>query len=115
MRIVFAVLYLLGVTASAQQLENDRFQLRFSDFGLSSLKHTHDVYDTDYVLSGRAVGDVLVRYKTAGPAWKQVDTATAGAEEPSGHGKRYSYKIGRSIPTIATASKTNSSTGPWGT
>jgi len=117
LRIVFAVLYFLflGITASAQQLENDRFQLRFSDSGLSSLKHTHDVYDTDYVLSGRAVGDVLVRYKVAGQAWKQVDSATAGAENPSGHGMRYSYKIGRAIPTIATASKTNSSTGPWGT
>ena len=94
MRIVFAVLvYFLGMTASAGQLENDRFQLTFSGSGLSSLKHTHDVYDTDYVLSGRAVGDVLVRYKTAGQAWKQVDSATADAGRPSGHGMTYTYRI----------------------
>ena len=105
----------VGISVSAQQLENDRFQLKFSSSGLSSLKHTRDVYDTDYVLPGRALGDVVVRYRTAGQAWKQADSATAGAATPSSQGTAYTYQIGRAIPTVATASKTSSSIGPWGT
>jgi len=105
----------LCFSASAQQFENEGFQLRFSRSGLSSLKHTNDVYDTDYVLPGRALGDVVVRYKTAGQAWQQVDSATAGTAGPFNPAPAYTYKIGRAIPTIATTSKTNSSIGPWGT
>lgn len=95
----------------AQQLANDEFQLQFSANGLNSLKHLSDVYDTDYILGGRALGDVLVRYRTVGGAWQQVDSATGASQNVS----EVQYQIGRAIPTTATASKANSSIGPWGT
>jgi hypothetical protein len=42
-----------------QNLSNNEFKLGFSQFGVASLKHTRDVYDTDYILAGRSLGDVL--------------------------------------------------------
>ena len=110
-RLILSFFLLSSGLACAQQLANDQFQLQLSATGLSSLKHTKDVYDTDYILGGRALGDVVVRYRTAGAAWQQVDSATGAAPSPSG----IQYNIGRAIPTIATASKSNSSIGPWGT
>ncbi len=102
------------VFASAQQLSNDQFQLEFSGAGLSSLKHTQDVFDTDYILAGRALGDVVLRYRTAhGGPWKQVESATSASK--SGSAAEVTYEVGRAIPTIATTSKANSSVGPWGT
>lgn len=102
----------LAVTAFAQSTENADFRLQFSSAGLSSLKHPHDAFDTDYILAGRALGDVLVRYRTAGEEWKEVSSATGAAQDSTG---RTTYQVGRAVPTIATESRSNSSIGPWGT
>jgi hypothetical protein len=110
-KLILSLFLLSSGVACAQQLANDQFQLQFSSAGLSSLKHTKDVYDTDYILGGRALGDVVVRYRTGTGTWQQVDSATA----PSHDGSEVHYNIGRAIPTLATSSKTNSSVGPWGT
>jgi hypothetical protein len=109
--LLFALLAFDNVAAFAQQISNDSFQLQFSSVGLKTLKHTHDAFDTNYILAGRALGGVFVRYRTPGGAWQEVASATAG----SGSNHSFSYKIGRAIPTIATASRSNSSIGPWGT
>ena len=104
------LLFLCSALTFGQQITNDQFQLQVSNAGLSGLKHTKDVYDTEYILGGRALGDVLVRYRSGVGSWQQVDSATAATENPAG----IEYQIGRAIPTMATASKANSSIGPWG-
>ncbi len=109
--LLFALLAFENVAASAQQIANDSFQLGFSSIGLKALKHTHDTYDTNYILAGRALGDVFVRYRTPGGSWQEVASATAGTENQ----ESFNYTIGRAIPTIATTSRTTSSIGPWGT
>ena len=113
-KIMFTFFFLYSALACAQQLANDQFQLQFSSKGLSSLKHTKDVFDTDYILAGRALGDVVVRYRTThdGP-WKQVESATSASK--NNPAAEVTYNVGRAIPTVATTSKANSSVGPWGT
>jgi Family of unknown function (DUF5695) len=95
----------------AQQIENQSFQLQFSSVGLKTLKRSHDSFDTNYILAGRALGDVFVRYHTQGSPWQEVSSATAGALS----NQSFTYTIGHAVPTIATSSHTNSSIGPWGT
>src|SRR5690348_3984973 len=106
------LIFLQALPVSAQQLANNEFQLQFSGSGLSSLKHTQDVFDTDYILAGRDLGDVYIRYRTPGNVWQEVTSAT-GASQTSASDMK--YQIGRAIPTIATESRSNSSIGPWGT
>jgi len=61
-RLIF-VLPLLSVFAACQQLENGQFQIALSPAGITSLKHVQDIFDTDYILGGRSLGDVLIRYR----------------------------------------------------
>ncbi len=113
--IIFSLVFICSqiLLVSAQQLSNEQFQLQFSGTGLSSLKHTQDVFDTDYILAGRALGEAVVRYRAAGEPWKQVESATGASKSASD--AEVTYGIGRAIPTIATTSKANSFVGPWGT
>lgn len=99
------------VVVFAQQVHNESFQLQFSSVGLKTLKRTHDAFDTNYILAGRALGDVFVRYRTHAGSWEEISSATAGAQSNQG----FTYSVGRAVPTIATSSRTNSSIGPWGT
>ncbi len=108
-----ALFCFLILSASAQQFGNDQFELQVSGSGLSSLKHTRDVFDTDYILAGRTLGDVVVRYRAPGGVWKNVDSGTGALKSTSG--SEVTYQIGRAIPTIATESQSNTSIGPWGT
>src|SRR4029077_57662 len=70
-------------------------------------------FDTDYILAGRALGDVVIRYRAPGDEWKQVESANSLSRGSSD--SEFVYKIGHAIPTIATESRINSSIGPWGT
>jgi hypothetical protein len=100
------------ILAFGQHLDSDQFKLTFSMAGVSSFKRAQDVFDTDYILAGRTLGDVLVRYRAPHEEWKEVSSGTAVSRSRSGNG--VTYQIGRAIPTIATASRANSSIGPWG-
>jgi hypothetical protein len=101
--------FLLAVAAAAialpaQPLANDSFQILTSPTGLTSLKRVHDAYDTDYIAGGRALGNVLVRYKLpAETSWQTALYPTGRSQS----GQSVSYRIGRAIPTIATSSKTS--------
>jgi hypothetical protein len=113
LRLLLPLVLLLSesVVVLAQQIRNESFQLQFSSAGLKTLKRTHDSFDTNYILAGRALGDVFVRYRTKGGSWEEVSSATAGVASTQG----FTYSVGRAVPTIATSSRTNSSIGPWGT
>lgn len=100
-----------GILALSQQLDNDQFKIGFSATGLTSLKHPQDAFDTDYILGGRSLGDVLVRYRAPAESWKEISSGTSVSQRSPG---KVTYEIGRAVPTIATASRANSSIGPWG-
>jgi Family of unknown function (DUF5695)/F5/8 type C domain len=101
-----------SILAFSQQLENNQFKIGFSPAGVTSLKRAEDVFDTDYILGGKSLGGVLVRYRATGEAWKEISSGTSASQRsPS----EITYEIGRAVPTIATASRANSSVGPWQT
>lgn len=95
-----------------QEFSNNEFKVGLSQFGVASLKHTRDVYDTDYILAGRSLGDVFLRYRSPGQDWKEAVSAGSPQNASS---TNVSYSIGRIVPTVATSSRTMSSIGPWGT
>ncbi|HLJ40859.1 MAG TPA: hypothetical protein VKT50_05175, partial [Candidatus Acidoferrales bacterium] len=109
----FALLVVaLGISPAAlaqQSVENSQFQVRFSTSGVTSLKHVHDKYDTDYIASGEALGDVVIRYRTPGDHdWKQASAARIDDNHSAGSSAA-TYIIGTAIPTIATSSRASAS------
>ncbi|MGA8437230.1 MAG: DUF5695 domain-containing protein, partial [Candidatus Sulfotelmatobacter sp.] len=111
-RFILIIICSHGLIALSQQLENDQFKITFSPNGLTSLKRVQDVFDTDYILGGRSLGDVVMRYRAPGEAWKEISSGTSVSKRSPGE---VTYEIGRVVPTIATASRANSSIGPWQT
>ena len=80
--LLLAVLCMQAVFSAGQQISNDQFNLTYSQAGLSSVKHTSDTYNTDYIAPGRSLGDVLVRYRAAGDGgWHEASSATAPIPE----------------------------------
>jgi len=113
LRRLFLVISCLGSTlALSQQLENGQFKVAFTSTGISSLKRVQDVFDTEYILGGRSLGEALVRYRAVGGPWKEVSSGTAASQRSPGE---LAYQIGRAVPTVATESHATSSIGPWGT
>ena len=107
MRALILALYLgVGLQAAgvaAQTLANQQFDIRYSSAGLTSLKHFQDVYDTDYVASGRALGDVLIRYRKSGETeWRLAQAA----HDPQAEGQRVSFSIGIETITGLAATET---------
>ena len=84
-----------SILTFGQQLNGDQFKLTFSTAGLSSFKRAQDVFDTDYILAGRTLGDVLVRYRTPGEAWQEVSSGTALSRSTSGD--EVTYQIGTQL------------------
>jgi len=70
-------------TASAQDLANGAFRIRYDATGITSLKRTADVADTDYVASGASLGPLVVRYRSSAHGdWQELrDLAAAGASD----------------------------------
>src|SRR5580700_4811559 len=70
--------------AFAQSLNNAEFQLDYSSSGVTSLKHVHDKYDTDYIARGRSLGDLLIRYRFRGEKdWKKASGAVLDPSDPA--------------------------------
>ena len=105
------VLVCTAAVLQGQTLISRQFQLACSPTGLTSLKHLHDAFDTDYILPGRSAGDLVLRYRTAGSTdWRRVSQAAVDASASSG--SRVSLRVGNAVPTIATESRTSSSVVP---
>jgi hypothetical protein len=105
------VLFCTAVIVQGQTLNNQQFQLTCSPAGLTSLKHVQDVFDTDYILPGRSIGDLMLRYRTvASTDWTRVSQATVNAAGCAG--SRVSLRVGNAVPTIATESRISSSVVP---
>lgn len=100
-----------SILTFGQQIKNGNFQIAFSSAGVTSLKRSQDAFDTDYILGGRSLGDVLVRYRSPDQPWKEITSATTSSQSSP---DELTYQIGRAMPTIATQSRALSSIGPWG-
>ena len=55
---------LFAPPARAQDPSDRAFQLKYDGTGITSLRRTSDVADTDYIATGGALGGLLVRYRT---------------------------------------------------
>ena len=84
--------------AGAQDLSNRAFQLKYDGTGITSLRRTSDVADTDYIATGGALGGLLVRYRTTAHGdWKDIrQPILQGADASS-----IRYVIGTAQPGLA--------------
>jgi hypothetical protein len=65
--------------AAADDLANRAFQLKYDASGITSLKRTGDVADTDYIAANGALGRLIVRYRTSPHSdWKEFRDLLAG-------------------------------------
>lgn len=108
----FAVLS-FAPSIAAQSLQDTQFQLVYSPSGITSLKHVHDKYDTDYIADGYTVGDVLVRYRALGEKdWRKASAAVLNTSAPA-NPQGVSFTIGQLVPTLASLARPSASTrGP---
>ncbi len=105
----FLVLFLFLAGACAQTLNDAQFQISYGPAGITSLQHTQDSYPTEYLAPGRALGDLVIRYRAAAEtAWKEI--GAAGQVAPGSP----SFVIGTPVPTIATRARATSSATPAG-
>jgi hypothetical protein len=94
------VLLLAGAVApaAAQDLSSRTFQLKYDSGGITSLRRTADVADTDYIAAGGALGGLLVRYRTSAHGdWKEL-------RQPilvEGGGSSVRYVLGTLPPGLA--------------
>ena len=59
--------------AAADDLSSRAFQLKYDASGITSLKRTGDVADTDYIAANAALGRLIVRYRTSAHGdWKEL-------------------------------------------
>ncbi len=91
-----------------------QFEVKLDAGAITSLRRSNDRVNTDYVQTGRRVGDVSIRYRGKDGAWQSADTAQLARDgkgvfttSPDGRSYKASYQI-----IYAPA---NSNTGPTGT
>jgi hypothetical protein len=88
--------------ASAQSLHSTAFRLDYSSSGVTSLKRVHDKYDTDYIARGRTLGDLILRYRSAGEKeWKKASAALLNPSDRSSE-QTVNFTIGELVPTLAS-------------
>jgi Family of unknown function (DUF5695) len=56
------------------------FQLKFEAGAITSLQRSQDQVNTDYIQSGRRLGDVFIRYRGKDGAWQSADTEQIAAK-----------------------------------
>jgi len=83
-----------------QELSNRSFQIKHDASGITSLKRTGDVADTDYIASGGALGRLVVRYRTTPHGdWKELrDLVT----RPGASANEIRYALASLLPTMAS-------------
>jgi len=74
------ILLVLGAVAPlAAQSTNQagsQFALRFESGAIVGLKNVHDLRGTEFVLPGRRIGDVVLRFREPGGEWQSINTST---------------------------------------
>jgi len=107
--ILYLIFGLAACPVLAQTVENAQFHLDYSSSGVVSLKRVHDKYDTDYIARGRALGDLLIRYRALGEKdWKKAGAAQLDAGATSSD-KAAHFTIGQLVPTLSSLAQASSS------
>ena len=76
----------------AYALPNGQFKVTFEAGSIASLRRAQDRVDTDYIQTGRRLGDVFLRYRGKDGAWVSADTTQlvpSGTFVPSDDGQSY--------------------------
>src|SRR5207245_362766 len=73
---------------------NGPFEIKLDAGAIVSLRHAQDRVDTEYIQTGRRLGDVFIRYRGRDAAWVSADTAQlaqsgAGTFTASADGRSY--------------------------
>jgi Family of unknown function (DUF5695) len=107
LRSLTAALFLLPITASAQTLRNQAFDIQYNDEGIVSLRRTNDIADTQYIANGGALGPVVARYRVSSKdEWREVGhLKLAGAAT----GNKIEYHAGSLRKTLAATSEVTAS------
>jgi hypothetical protein len=86
--------------AAADDLSSRAFQLKYDASGITSLKRTGDVADTDYIAANGALGRLIVRYRTSAHGdWKELRDLLA---RPRGaNANEIAYILGALQPGMA--------------
>jgi len=72
---IFSLLPLCVCVLSAQETPPpEKFQLKFDQAGLTSLKYARDKYDTDYIAADKTLGHVRALYKMGENEWREFST-----------------------------------------
>lgn len=89
---------------------NGQFNIKLDAGAIVSLRHAEDPVDTEYIQTGRRLGDVFLRYRGKDAAWVSADTAQlaqsgAGIFTPSADGRSYTatYQVLYTPPSSNTA------------
>jgi hypothetical protein len=76
------LLFAQSPTPSAAGPPNSWFQIQVNDGAMVSLRRTKDSVDTDY-LANRRLGDLGIKYRSAGGEWKTAETMDAASRVKS--------------------------------
>jgi hypothetical protein len=103
--VVTGVLHAREAVAQAEganhALTNHAFQIQYGPSGITSLKRTADVADTEYIAPNGRLGRLVVRYRTSPHGdWKELREVllTSGA----GSGNTMTYTLGALRPSLAS-------------
>ena len=94
-------LALFPAVSRADDLSNRAFQITYDASGITSLKRTADVADTDYIAANGALGRLIVRYRTSAHGdWRELRDLLMRSRAAGNPEIRYT--LGSLLPTIAT-------------
>jgi hypothetical protein len=100
-----------AVSAHAQQISNEAFQVQYDESGIRSLRRTNDVHDTDYIAQNGRLGRVLVRYRTAvNGDWRELREMLLTNQQAGS----VTYTLGARLPALASRASAQAQTGAGG-
>src|SRR5262252_1458367 len=125
-RLAIACVYLAFATVTWSQTPSSpgtfgpaggQFNLKLEAGAIVSLRRRQDAVDTDYVQTGRRLGDLFLRYRGRDGAWVSADTAQlaqngTGTFAPGADGRSYTatYQVLYAPPGSNTGPQTTRST-----
>src|SRR5262245_66539663 len=101
---VFAAALIVAARPSAaDDLANGAFRIQYDKGGLTSIRRTADVADTDYIAQNGSLGRLVIRYRAApNGEWKELrELVPAGVGVINGAVK---YHAGESLPALRARS-----------
>jgi hypothetical protein len=95
---------LLAAPLAAQELKTSTFTVRYGPSGVTSVRRTEDVADTEYVGANGTLGRLLIRYRTSPHGdWKELrDPMMTGRASDAGGSMTVVYELGTVQPSLAS-------------